>query len=131
MHSVWIALHIFGTVIGAGAVTTAYARELYFRSHPEEIAKRGSLPVITPLLNIGFAVIILSGFGLYLANPAEFNASTGFIIKIALVLVLLLNHVFLNAFLRAKRSELKTLSVVSDYVSLLGWYAIIAVSVAI
>ncbi len=131
MEKVWLTLHLFGLVFGAGSVTTAYAREVYFAKYPEQIAKRGSLPVITPLLNIGFLLMILSGLGLYLGNPARYNASPLFWFKMIAVAVLLLNHLFHNSFIRPQRDSILSLSKISDYTSLIGWYLIIILSVFI
>lgn len=128
MEKFWLAIHIFGVVFGAGSVTTAYAREIYFKKHPELIAKRGSLPVITPMINIAFALVILSGIGLYLPNATELNKNPAFLIKMGLVLLLLVNHIFHTA-LRSKRDQYKLLAAVSDYFSLYGWYAIIIAAV--
>jgi len=124
-------MHIIGTVIGAGAVTTAYARELYFKWHPAEMHKRGSLPVITWLLNIGFALIIISGMGLFGRDPNMLTNNPGFILKLVLVGLLLANHILINTWLRSKKETFTTLSTISDYFSLLGWYAIIIISVYI
>lgn len=130
MEKLWLIFHIIGTVFGAGSVTTAYARELYFKKHPELLAKRGSLPVITPLLNIGFGLTIISGFGLLLQDP-DHASSPVFWIKMGMVLILLANHIAINSYIRPRRETLPTLALISDYVSLLGWYAIIIVSVFI
>ncbi len=129
MENIWSFLHIVGTVFGAGSVTTAYWRELYFKKHPEEISKRGSLPVITPMLNAAFLILILSGFGLYLAHPEDYNNSPGFVFKIVAVIILLLNHVAINAYIRPRRESMIMLSKISDSISLFGWYVIIWLSV--
>jgi len=128
MDRFWLFLHLSGFVIGAGSVTTAYARELYFKFFPHESGKRGALRVISPLLNIGFTLLIISGFGLYLGNPQKFNSSPAFLIKMGLVILLLVNHIAINAFIRNNKEAYKLLHYFSEYFSLLGWYLIIGVS---
>jgi len=129
MQELLLFIHFIGIIFGAGSVTTAYARELYFKKHPEEISKRGSLPVITPLINIGLALLVLSGLGLYLENPGQYNQSAAFLIKTILVIVLIANHIFVNAYIRPRHAQLMALSKITDNISLYGWYAIIAASV--
>lgn len=131
MEKFWLALHLIGTAIGTGAVTTAYARELYFQYHPEKKDQRGSLPVITPLVTLALALVIISGFGLYLRQPSFYAQSTAFWIKMGLVAVLIANHIIINNYVRPRHQQLPTLAAISDYVSLVGWYLIITVSVLI
>lgn len=130
-ENIWLIIHLFGVVIGAGSVTTAYARELYFRWRPEHAHERGLLPVISPLLNIAFALVVVSGFGLYIGDAEAYNASPIFWTKISLLGLLLLNHIFINAYVRPSREKLKVLTMMSEYFSLIGWYALIAISVLI
>ncbi len=121
-------MHIAGFVIGAGSVTTAYARELYFKVFPHESAKKGSLRVISPLLNIGFALVIISGWGLYSLHPQKYGTSPAFLIKMGLLVLLLINHIAINAFIRNNKEAYKFLHIFAECFSLLGWYLIIAVS---
>lgn len=129
MEKIWIILHFVGVVLGAGSVTTAYARELYFRWHPEHHPRRGILPVITPLVTAGFILVILSGFGLYGLDAQNLSASPLFLLKIGLVVGLLLNHIILNAYIRPRYAQMQAVGRVSDYVSLVGWYVIVIISV--
>lgn len=129
MEQFWNFMHLVGTILGAGSVTTAYARELYFKKHPDEIHRRGSLPVITPMLNAAFLLLILSGLGLYVVRPDQYNSSIAFIAKIFVVVLLLLNHVFINSYIRMRRERLMLVSKISDFISLFGWYVIVALSV--
>ena len=120
---------MIGFVIGAGSVTTAYARELFFKNHPEMAKDRGKLPVITTLINIGLGLVFISGMGLYLENPTYYSNSPGFILKMVMVLILLLNHTVINVYIRPKHGKGSLLATFSDTISLYGWYAIIVVSV--
>lgn len=128
MHTLWIIIHVTGVIFAAGAVTTAYARELYFKHHPEEAASRGRLPVVSTLINIGFVLVILSGFALYLEDSAEHNAESAFWIKMGAVALLLLNHIAINAFLREQKEKYRLAAAFSDYFSLFGWYGILILS---
>lgn len=128
MEKFWLFLHLIGFVIGAGSVTTAYAREIYFKVFPHEAEKRGSLRVISPLLNLAFALIIISGWGLYLENPQKYNSSPIFLVKMGLLILLLINHIAVNAFIRNNKAAYKLLHYFAEYFSLLGWYLIIGIS---
>ncbi len=131
MEKLWLFVHEVGIIFGAGSVTTAYARELYFRFNPHQMHGRGYLPIISIMINIAFALLIISGFGLYMTNPQKYNGSSYFGMKIVLIIILLVNHVAINAFIRGKKNEMKFVHTVSEYISLLGWYAVIAASILI
>lgn len=133
MEQLYLFMHIVGFILGAGSVTTAYARELYFKWHPEEVSKRGAFPIVTSLVNIGFALIFVSGLGLYFLHTEDwgFPPPLWFGLKMLFVAVLFLNHLFLNLYLRSRRSRFVVLSTISEYVSLLGWYVIIGISLFI
>ncbi len=131
MEKLWLFLHITGFILGAGSVTTAFAREMYFKYHPSEASNKGSLRIISTLINTGFAMLIISGFGLYLQDPQKLNSSPAFLIKMGLVILLLVNHIAINAFIRSNKEAYKYLHTISETFSLLGWYLIIAVSLFI
>lgn len=131
MKEFWLSIHIIGVIIGAGAVSTAYARELYFKWHPKELAQKGSLPIITFLINLGLGILIISGFGLYLINPGYYNNSSEFITKLVLVGLLIANHLTLNIYLRPNFKKLPKIAIASDYFSLIAWYGITIYSIFI
>lgn len=131
IKEIWFSIHLIGLVIGAGSITTAYVRDLYFKWHPEFSNKKGSLFIIPLMLNISFVLLIISGFGLYLQSPQEYNQSPAFLIKMFFAALLLGNHLLINAYLRPNREKFKTIYNFSEYFSLLGWYFIIIISVFI
>jgi hypothetical protein len=131
MEKFWLLVHITGVIFGAGSVTTAYARELYFKKHPQDIEGKGFLPVIKTLLNIGFVLVIVSGIGLYFQTPTELNANPLFWVKMGLVILLLLNHILINLHIRANKHKLRGLHIFSEYYSLVGWYLIIILGVTL
>lgn len=131
IKEIWLSIHLIGLIIGAGSITTACARDLYFKWRPELLNKKGSLLIIPLMLNISFVLLIISGFGLYLQNPQEYNQSQAFLIKMFFVVLLLGNHLLINAYLRPNKEKFKTIYNFSEYFSLLGWYFIIIISVFI
>ncbi len=86
------------------------------------------MPVITPLLNLAFTLVIISGFALYRMDATNLNHNHVFQTKIALLLLLLINHVLHNTHVRPRHPGAKVISFISNYFSLLGWYALIVIA---
>lgn len=130
-ENIWLIIHLIGVAIGAGSVTVAWARETYFRVRPQEIEKKGKIVVIPLLLHTAFALTLISGFFLYLESTSFYNQSLIFQIKVMFFALLLLNHISINLFLRARAGSMRRLYMLSEYFSLAGWYFLIALSVFI
>lgn len=131
IKEIWLSIHLVSFAIGAGSITTAYARDLYFKFHPELLNKKGGLFVVPFLLNFSFALLVVSGFGLYLQDSHAYNQSPAFFIKMIFVAFLLGNHLLINIYLRKNKEKLKIIYNISEYFSLFGWYFIAIISVFI
>lgn len=93
----FILFHICGAIVGAGG---AYISDMIFFistrdrtiSHKEfKFMKIGSIFVWT-----GLTILILSGLLLFLTNPTGYLASSKFLIKMLIVLIIFLNGIFFH-----------------------------------
>lgn len=145
----WIVLmlHLFGFGIGLGSVTIAdilffkFLKDFRISEFEADI-----LHTLSQVIWFAFAVLIISGFGLYLPDAKELNQSGKFLAKMAVVGVILVNGIFLNISVSPKLvkisfskkhdhqegelRKLRKLAYASGAVSLASWYYASALGMA-
>ncbi len=119
-RTLFIILHILGTIFGVAGATFALAFSRKAQSDGNIDASEGALLGITyTFLRTGLILIVLSGFGLLiytrLTEHAQYLYSIRLWLKLTITTVLLLNTIALMA----KRIP----GWISHAISLVGWYA--------
>ncbi len=113
------ALHILGLASLIGAVLTFDLRAsgLWKRDRWRE-----GLDVAIPIAATGLAVAISSGIVLFTVRGSYYATMPVFLVKIAILVVGLVNIVICNGFIRRSRAELPTLGIrISAAISVLTW----------
>lgn len=97
LKSIYTIFHVLGAVLGAGG---AYVSDVIFISSTKDktinqtefrFMKLGSFFVW-----IGLIILIISGILLFSTNPAGYLASSKFLIKMFIVLIILINGIFFH-----------------------------------
>jgi len=135
-----LSLHFIGLALGLGAATVSdfsFFRNLRMgdRISPETVNWMRSFSTVVWL---GIGLLTLSGAGLFLLNPSKYIHSTGFIVKMIFVLILIINGLFLNFYTTARLTtfnfstkyprhdaawKARKLSFIFGAVSATTWYA--------
>ena len=145
----WIilTLHLFGFAIGLGAVTITdvlffkFLRDFKISEFESDI-----LHTLSQVIWFALAVLIISGFGLYLPQMDVLNQSGKFLAKMAVVAVIVVNGIFLNIAIsprlinisfsgkyehkRGELGRLRRISYASGAISLTSWYYASALGMA-
>ncbi len=140
-----LTLHFIGLAFGLGGMTiTDFS---FFRSirkadkiSPETVAWMRSFSVVVWL---GVGLLAVSGVGLFLLDPSKYLHSTGFLVKMLLVLVLIINALFLNFYSAARLTifnfsraqkhhgaawRARNLSFIFGAISAVTWYSILIIA---
>lgn len=92
-----LIVHLFGVVIGAGG---AYTSDLMFFHSAKDgrlsKVELGFLRLGSGMVWGGLIVIVLSGIGLFMTNPAVYLVSPKFQAKMTVVAVIILNGIFFH-----------------------------------
>jgi uncharacterized membrane protein len=97
------AIHVLGVVIGLGGASIAdffffkFLKDL--RISPQESE---TLKTLSQVIWIGFAILLITGIGLVLANPDRLLHSDKFLVKVVILTVILINGAFLNFYVTPK-----------------------------
>lgn len=98
-----VGLHVLGVAIGLGGASLA---DLFFFKFLKDlrISEREAevLRGISQFIWLGLAILIISGTGLFLTNPALYASSPKFLVKMIVVAVIIINGAFLNLFITPK-----------------------------
>lgn len=142
-----LILHFFGFSIGLGAVTITDI--LFFKFLKDFKISEFEADVLHTLSQVvwfALAVLIISGFGLYLPEAQELNQSGKFLAKMVIICVIVLNGIFSNIIVYPKLvnisfggkheykdgelGRLRKFAYVSGAISLTSWYYASALSMA-
>jgi len=97
LKTLYTIIHLFGVVIGAGSAFMSDAmyihatRDRVINTHEFHFLKLGSRMVW-----IGIFIIVVSGILLFSLNPAGYLASSKFLVKMAIVAVIIVNGFFFH-----------------------------------
>ena len=98
LKTIFTILHLFGVAIGAGG---AYASDLIFISSArDEKISRTEMRFIrlgSRFVWIGLAILFISGIGIFLLDPITYLASSKFLAKMTIVLVIAGNGYLFHA----------------------------------
>lgn len=145
----WIVLmlHFFGFAVGLGAVTVTdilffkFLKDFKISEFEADI-----LHTLSQTIWFALAILIISGFGLYLPEAQELNQSGKFLAKTLIVGIIVLNGIFLNIAIspklvkisfekkynygEGKFRKLRKFAYISGAISLTSWYYASALSMA-
>ncbi len=144
-RQILLALHLVGLALGMGAASVSdysFFRTLRMsdRITPETVSWMRSF---SKLVWAGIGLLAVSGAGLFLQDTDRFLESPGFLAKMLLVLVLVINGLFLNFYTTARLTTFnfsekykesdaawwsRKLSFVFGAISMVTWYAILAIA---
>lgn len=145
IHTSLIGVHLIGLAFGLGG---AFVADFSFfrtvrkadRISPETVTWMRSF---TTVVWLGLGLLALSGVGLFALDPAKYLHSQGFIAKMVLVLVLIINGLLLNFYSTARLTtfnfsqkytrrdaawKARKLSFVFGAVSTVTWYFIVFIA---
>lgn len=95
--TLYIILHIFGAVLGAGGAFMSDA--MFFSSMRDRIITHTELRFLklgSIMVWAGLGVLLVSGLLLFSLNPAGYLASSKFLVKMTIVLIIVLNGVLFH-----------------------------------
>ena len=95
--------HVFGATLGVGGASITDV--LFFKFLKDLRISKGESDVmhtISQVIWFALALLILTGLGLYLPEIAKYGASSKFLLKMFVVLVVLVNGTFLNLLISPK-----------------------------
>lgn len=98
-----IGFHLLGLAIGLGGATVAdffffkFLRDLRISHFEANMLKH-----VSQVIWGGLGILVVSGAGLFLANPTELMASDKFMVKLIVVGVIIINGAFLNLYITPK-----------------------------
>lgn len=93
-------LHLVGVALGVGGATVTDA--LFFKFLKDfRISgwEARVMSMVSDVIWVGLGLLYISGVGLFLSNPEVYMASSKFLTKMLIVLVITINGIVLNAFL--------------------------------
>jgi hypothetical protein len=97
LKMIYIALHVFGVVFGAGA---AFMSDIIFLSSIKDRALSSAeiriLSILSKIVWLGLGILVLSGILLFSLDPVMYAASTKFLAKMTIVGALILNGVIFH-----------------------------------
>ncbi|HEY4521528.1 MAG TPA: vitamin K epoxide reductase family protein [Candidatus Paceibacterota bacterium] len=142
-----VMLHLFGFGIGLGAVTiTDVLFFKFLKDFKISEFEADILHTLSQIIWFALAVVIISGFGLYLPEIQELNQSGKFLAKMIVVAIVLINGIFLNIVISPKLIKisfgkkhehedgellkLRKFAYASGAVSLASWYYASALGMA-
>lgn len=98
LKPVLTVVHVLGAVIGAGGAL--YSDVIFFKALKDKRVDKMELSIlrtISVLVWCGLIALILSGTALFFTDPARYMASSKFVAKMAIVLVVTINGVLFHA----------------------------------
>jgi len=133
-----LTLHLFGFAIGVGGATVTdvffikFLKDFRISKHEAEFMR-----TLSRILWAGVLILSISGLGLFLLDPARLLASSKFIAKMVVVLVLLINGIFLHYYVTPtlqkiafhenhpqalKLRQIRQRAFISGGISITSWY---------
>lgn len=103
-YEIFKALHGLGLLMTVGFITAALVYGWTKKFFPDF-----KIPFpfkwMSPSIKAGLVILIISGLGMYAENAAELNKSLTFWVKMAFVLSIIANNIWLNSDLRPKNKK--------------------------
>lgn len=96
-HTIYTILHILGAVLGAGGAYVSDA--MFFSSVKDRVISSVELRFLrigSLFVWVGLGILVLSGLLLFSTNPAGYLASSKFLFKMFVVLVILVNGIIFH-----------------------------------
>lgn len=128
-----IIIHAMAAAVGLGAATVSDV--LFFRFMTDGRLSRSETPVLntmTRIMWVALGFLFLSGIGLFLSDPVAYTASSKFIVKMLIVLVIALNGLVMTLYLHPRMDKLnfssntdaqvKRIAFALGGISIASWY---------
>jgi ABC-type xylose transport system permease subunit len=97
LKSLYTIFHIFGAIIGAGGAYMSDA--MFFSSIKDKVISKKELHFLkigSMFVWIGLILSIISGFLIFMTDPAFYLESSKFLIKVFIVFMILINGLFFH-----------------------------------
>lgn len=97
LKTIYTILHIFGAVLGAGGAFTSDA--MFFSSMKDRMVTKTELRFLklgSVMVWGGLILLLISGALLFSTDPAGYLASSKFLVKMTIVLIIILNGIFFH-----------------------------------
>lgn len=89
---------------------------------------------LSRIIWIGLAGLIITGLGLYLADPADYNNAPKFLVKMIIIAVILINGIVLNFYISPRLTDIefpgktrlrsfRRIAFASGAISFTSWYS--------
>ena len=139
LKTVSLILHLIGVALGVGAATISdifffrFLKDFRISKFESEI-----LHMLSQVVWLGLGILVLSGVGLFLPEIAQFGASSKFLTKMIIVLVIITNGVLLNLYVSPRLLDIsfgqqhhhhagelrqfRKIAFAAGSISLLSWY---------
>jgi hypothetical protein len=125
LNTAFLTIHLIGLAIGLGGATIAdlaILRSLVRRQPvPAELIRDLSLAIW-----LGLAILTLSGLALFAFNPSLYVHLSGFIAKMIVVVILVINGILLQR--RVHRFRPSPLMLLGGAISAVSWYGALTIA---
>ncbi len=143
IYSIFKYLHILGAIIGAGG---AFASDfVFFKSHKDKVISKDEFHIMEGLSRVvwgGLLLLVISGVGLFGMNYEALLASSGFLAKVTIVLIIVVNGIFFHylhipyiekhlehhLFPQRNRADRSDFIIFSGVISATSWMAVVAIA---
>jgi uncharacterized membrane protein len=103
----FVILHVFAVIIGMGAALIAdMLFSKYIADKKIDKIESQTFKFLSSVVWAGLSVVILSGIAIFFSNPEKYMASSKFLTKMFIVLVLTVNGLLLNKIVQPVISKL-------------------------
>lgn len=98
-----LGLHLFGLAIGLGGSTISdlfsfkFLKDLRISEWEADV-----LRTISQIIWLGLAILVVSGVGLILTNPAHYFSSPKYLVNMIVISIVIINGAFLNLYITPK-----------------------------
>ncbi|HRH24990.1 MAG TPA: vitamin K epoxide reductase family protein [Candidatus Paceibacterota bacterium] len=97
--TLWVIVHNLGFILGVGSATITDI--FFFRFLKDKVIsleEKETMDTLTSVIWVALAILVVSGFALFVPEQARLLASSKFLLKVFVVGVIIINGVLLNMF---------------------------------
>lgn len=95
--TLWVILHNIGFILGVGSATIT---DIFFfkflKDKSISLEEKENMDTLTNVIWVALAILIISGFALFIPEQARLAVSSKFLLKVVVVSVIVFNGVLLN-----------------------------------
>ncbi len=132
--SLWLMIHGIGFILGVGAATVTDVFFFKFlKTHTISEEGKQTFDTLTSVIWMGLAVLLVSGFMIYLPQHGHLSQSPKFLLKLIVIGVIIVNGILLNLIVSPRMRQLsfdgtkparhfRRLAFALGAISLTSWY---------